>query len=67
MDRPLGVRGVLVRMTGNAEGLRRSRDEFNAGYVFVNADLMTTGTSHRNRGMNEFAFRLVLVALDTFR
>ncbi len=67
MDLALDIRRVLLRMTGEAECLRGGRCQFDTGDVFVYSDLMTSGTSGRNRGMNRLAFRLVLVAFDTFR
>lgn len=64
MHHALDAGSVHVRMTGDAQGLRRVGGQLDPRDSLNGTDLMTTCASHRHGGVNELAFRFVLVALD---
>ena len=64
MNRPLISRGVFVGVAGEAQLVGSGGDQLYARDVFVDPDLVATGTAHRNRGVDRLALCLVLVAGD---
>lgn len=55
---------VFIGMASEAERLRSRSDELDVGGIFIDPDFMAAHASHRNRGMDGLAFRLVPVAFD---
>ena len=55
---------VLVGVAAEAERLRSRRDQLYARNIFVDPHLMAAQTARRDGGMDELAFRLILVALE---
>ena len=53
----------LVGVAGNAESYGSGCEELYAGGVFVDPDLVTTGTAHRNCRMNRLTLCLIFMAL----
>ena len=56
--------GVFIRMAGQAEGLRRRGDQFDARDVFVDANLMATRAAHLDGGVDGLAFGLIFVTFQ---
>lgn len=65
MNRALDLRRVFFRVAGQAELVRRRRDQFHAGYVFVDSDFVAAQASDGDRGVDRLAFTLVVVAFQT--
>jgi hypothetical protein len=60
---PLNVSSFLIGMAGDTEGNRARGDELYPCDIFLNPNLMTTGTAHGNRRMDRLALRFVFMAL----
>jgi hypothetical protein len=67
MNVPFDLRGVFVGMAGEAELVGSRCDQLHPSDIFVNSNLMTTCTSHRNRRMDRFALGFVGMTLETLR
>jgi hypothetical protein len=66
MDGALDVRGLLVGMAIQAKAGRRSGDELDARYIFIDPDFMAGKTSHGHGGVNGLAFGFFSMALEAF-
>ena len=55
---------ILIGVAGNAQGLRRRCGEFDPGYILVDSNLVTSGASSGNRGVNDLALTFVFMARD---
>jgi hypothetical protein len=64
MNGALDLGGILVGVAGETEPVGSGRDQLHAGHVLVHPNLVTTQAAHRDGGMDEFAFRLILVAFQ---
>jgi len=62
----LQVGSVHVGVAAQAKGLGCRGGEFDSGYVFVDANFMTTRAPGRHCSVHDLTFTLVLVALDAF-
>ncbi len=67
MDGPFQRCSILIGVARDAERLGRRRDQFHAGDVFIGSDLMACEASHGDGGVDELAFRFILVALEALR
>src|ERR1017187_6179416 len=63
VDASLDLRGILVAMTSEAELVGSGSDQFYAGGVFVDPNLVTTQAPHRDGRVHRFALALVFVTL----
>jgi hypothetical protein len=59
--------GVFVGVARQAKCLRSRSDQLDPRDVFINPHFMAAQAAGGNRGMHRFAFRLVFMALETFR
>ena len=66
MDRAFERRGILIRVTSDAERLRSGRDQLDARDVFVDPNLVAAQASHGDCGMDELALGLLVMTLKTF-
>src|SRR5664279_1529082 len=67
MNFSLEVGRILIGVAGEAKRLRRGGDQLYAGDILVDADLVATGTTSRDRRMDVFPFGFVRVTLGTLR
>lgn len=63
----LDVRGILVRVAGQAQTRRSSRDQLDPRDVFVDANLMATGAAHRDRRVDGLALAFFRMAFQALR
>ena len=63
----LNVGSFLVGVTGDAERNRGGGGQLHARDVLVDADFMATQAAGRDRGVHRLSFRLLDMALGTFR
>lgn len=63
----LDVRGIFLGVAGEAELVRRGRDQLYVSVISVDPDFMATQAAHGDRGMDKLALRFVLVAGDAGR
>src|SRR5450755_808261 len=64
MNRTLEVGGIFVGVAGQAERDRGGGDQLYSRDVFVDANLVASGTAHGDRRMHRLAFGVVLMAGD---
>lgn len=57
------IRSFFVSVAGDTERYGSGGDQLGAGNVFIDPDLVTTGTPHGNRRMNRLALGLIFMAL----
>ena len=57
---------ILIGVTGETQAGGRRGDQLNPGDVFVDSNFVTNVTAERDRGVDRFAFRLVLMARGAF-
>jgi hypothetical protein len=67
VDTTFDLGSVFVSMTGNAKGDLGGGDELYAGYFFINPYFVTACTPHGDGRMDDFALRLIFMALNTLR
>jgi len=66
MDRALDLRRVLIRVTREAQSVRRRGDQLYARYIPVDAHFVAGCASQRHRRVNRLALGLVLMAFKAF-
>jgi hypothetical protein len=67
MHLSVNLSGILVGVAGDAQRLRRGGYQLYAGYVFVDANLVTARAAHLDCRVNVGALAFVFVALEALR
>src|SRR5579862_6238843 len=65
MYRPFERGSVFIRVTTQAERLGSRSDQLDAGHIFIDPNFVAGQAAGRDRRMDRFALRLILVALET--
>ncbi len=60
----LELGGIFVGMAGETEPVGSGSDQLNAGDILVDPNFMAAQAPHRDGGMDEFAFRFILVTFE---
>lgn len=67
MNRTFDLCRVFIGMAGEAEFVRRGRDQLDTGHVAIHAHFVTAKTTRGDCRMNRFPLRLFFVTLNTCR